>query len=74
MRSLLRMQHHVLAGTRRLFRATAAAELRAPTWLITRGAQHVTDADTVAPEQSALWDSDALRRWSCPRCGADSPI
>ncbi|TXI61414.1 type I polyketide synthase [Mycolicibacterium mageritense] len=55
MRSLLRMQHHVLAGTRRLFRAAAAAELRAPTWLITRGAQHVTDADTVAPEQSALW-------------------
>ncbi|MEV0669429.1 type I polyketide synthase [Mycobacterium sp. NPDC050441] len=55
MRSLLRMQHQILAGTRRLFRAAAEADLRAPIWLITRGAQHVTDADTVAPEQSALW-------------------
>ncbi|CDO30784.1 type I polyketide synthase [Mycolicibacterium porcinum] len=55
MRSLLRMQHQVLAGTRRLFRAAVAADLRAPIWLVTRGAQHVTDADTVTPEQSALW-------------------
>ena len=30
MRSLLRMQHRILGGTRRLFRAAAAAELRAP--------------------------------------------
>lgn len=55
MRSLLRMQHQVLAGTRRLFRAAVAADLRAPVWLVTRGAQHVTEADTVTPEQSALW-------------------
>ncbi|WP_102417082.1 type I polyketide synthase [Mycobacterium sp. 4858] len=55
MRSLLRMQHRVLSGTRRLFRAAAAAELRAPVWLITRGAQRVTDADTVSPAQSCLW-------------------
>ena len=37
MRSLLRMQHRVLGGTRRLVRAAAAAELRAPIWLVTRG-------------------------------------
>lgn len=55
MRSLLRMQHQILAGTRRLLRAAAEADLRAPIWLVTRGAQHVTDADTVAPEQTALW-------------------
>jgi acyl transferase domain-containing protein/NADPH:quinone reductase-like Zn-dependent oxidoreductase/acyl carrier protein len=54
-RSLLRVQQQVLAGTRRLFRAAAAAELRAPIWLITRGAQRVTDTDTVSPEQTALW-------------------
>ncbi|CRZ16896.1 type I polyketide synthase [Mycolicibacterium neworleansense] len=55
MRSLLRMQHQVLGGTRRLLRAMVAADLRTPIWLVTRGAQHVTDADTVTPEQSALW-------------------
>ncbi|OBK68095.1 polyketide synthase [Mycobacterium colombiense] len=55
MRSLLRMQHGVLAGTRRLFRAAAAAELRQPIWMVTRGAQRVTDADTVFPDQSCLW-------------------
>lgn len=55
MRSLLRMQHHVLGGTRRLFRAAAAAEIRAPIWLITRGAQRVTAADSVRPAQSCLW-------------------
>ncbi|MGE2727312.1 type I polyketide synthase [Mycolicibacterium pulveris] len=53
--SLLRMQHQVLSGTRRLFRAAAAAQLRVPIWLITRGAQDVTGADTVSPAQSALW-------------------
>ncbi|MGV0714051.1 type I polyketide synthase [Mycolicibacterium sp. XJ662] len=53
--SLLRMQHQVLSATRRLFSAAAAAELRAPIWLITRGAQRVTSADAVAPAQSALW-------------------
>ncbi len=55
MRSLLRMQHRVLGGTQRLFRAAAAAELRTPIWLVTRGAQRVTDADTVSPVQSCLW-------------------
>ncbi len=53
--SLLRMQRRVLGGTRRLFRAAAAAELRAPIWVVTRGAQRVTDADTVSPDQSCLW-------------------
>ncbi|MGY4866794.1 SDR family NAD(P)-dependent oxidoreductase [Mycolicibacterium elephantis] len=55
MRSLLRMQHRILGGTRRLFNAVAAAELRAPVWLVTRGAQRVTDADAVVPDQSCLW-------------------
>ena len=54
-RSLLRVQQQVLGGTRRLFRAAAAAELRAPIWVVTRGAQRVTDTDTVSPEQTALW-------------------
>jgi acyl transferase domain-containing protein/D-arabinose 1-dehydrogenase-like Zn-dependent alcohol dehydrogenase/acyl carrier protein len=55
MRSLLRMQHRVLGGTRRLFRAAIAAELRRPIWVVTRGAQRVTDADKVSPDQSCLW-------------------
>ncbi|WP_421844330.1 type I polyketide synthase [Mycobacterium sp.] len=55
MRSLLRMQHRVLGGTQRLFRAAADAELRTPIWVVTLGAQRVTDGDTVAPEQSSLW-------------------
>ncbi|MCV7412129.1 polyketide synthase [Mycobacterium florentinum] len=55
MQSLLRMQHRILGGTRRLFRAAVAADLRTPIWVVTRGAQRVTDADTVAPEQSSLW-------------------
>jgi acyl transferase domain-containing protein/acyl carrier protein len=55
MRSLLRMQHRILGGTRRLFRAATAAGLRAPIWVVTRGAQRVTDVDSVAPEQSCLW-------------------
>lgn len=55
MQSLLRMQHRVVGGTRRLFRAAVAAELRIPIWLITRGAQHVTDTDTVSADQSCLW-------------------
>ena len=55
MRSLMRMQHRILGGTRRLFRAAVAAELRTPIWVVTRGAQRVTDADTVAPDQSCLW-------------------
>lgn len=55
MRSLLRMQHRILGGTRRLFRAAVAAELRGPIWVITRGAQRVTDADIVSPDHSCLW-------------------
>jgi acyl transferase domain-containing protein/NADPH:quinone reductase-like Zn-dependent oxidoreductase/acyl carrier protein len=55
MRSLLRMQHRILGGTRRLFRAAIAAELKAPIWVVTRGAQRVIDTDTVAPDQSCLW-------------------
>ena len=55
MRSLLRMQHRVLRGTRRLFRAAVAAELRRPIWVVTRGAQRVTDGDAVSPDQSCLW-------------------
>ena len=54
-RSLRRVQQQVLGGTRRLFRAAAAAELRAPIWVITRGAQRVNDIDNVSPEQTALW-------------------
>ncbi|ORV36772.1 type I polyketide synthase [Mycobacterium conspicuum] len=53
--SLLRVQHQVLSGTRRLFCAAAAAELRTPIWLITRGAQRVAGTDTVSPAQSSLW-------------------
>ncbi|RAV18188.1 polyketide synthase [Mycolicibacterium sp. GF69] len=55
MRSLLRMQHRTLGGTRRLFRAAAAADLRRPIWVVTRGAQRVIDSDDVAPDQSCLW-------------------
>jgi acyl transferase domain-containing protein/acyl carrier protein len=55
MRSLSRMQHEILGGTRRLFHAAIAAELRRPIWLVTRGAQRVTDTDRVSPDQSCLW-------------------
>ncbi|OBJ89050.1 polyketide synthase [Mycobacterium gordonae] len=55
MRSLLRMQHRVLGGARRLFRAAAAAEIRNPIWLITAGAQRVTGTDAVSPVQTCLW-------------------
>ncbi|MGB1223392.1 MAG: type I polyketide synthase, partial [Mycobacterium sp.] len=34
MRSLLRMQHRILSGTRRLFRAAVAAGLRSPIWVV----------------------------------------
>ncbi len=54
-RSLDRMQHRVLGGTQRIFRAALAAEIVAPIWLVTRGAQRVTRADTVSPVQSCLW-------------------
>lgn len=55
MQSLLRMQHRVLRGTRRLIRAAVTAEVRTPIWLVTRGAQRVTSTDTVSPAQSSLW-------------------
>ncbi|MDP7704960.1 SDR family NAD(P)-dependent oxidoreductase [Mycobacterium sp. TY815] len=55
MRSLLRMQHRVLGGARRLFRTAAAAEVRHPIWLVTSGAQRVTDTDAVSPVQTSLW-------------------
>ncbi len=69
MRSLLRMQHRVLGGTRRLFRAAAAAELRRPIWVVTRGAQRVTDADTVSPDQSC-----PLGIRSCRLAGASAIV
>ncbi len=55
MQALLRMQHRILGGTRRLWRAAVTADLRTPIWLVTRGAQRVTDADSVAPDQSCMW-------------------
>ncbi|OBK77361.1 type I polyketide synthase [Mycobacterium sp. 1164985.4] len=55
MRSLLRIQHRVLGGTRRLLRAAAAAEQRASVWIVTRGAQWVTDGDSVVPDQGCVW-------------------
>ncbi|HXS84627.1 MAG TPA: SDR family NAD(P)-dependent oxidoreductase, partial [Mycobacterium sp.] len=54
-RALDRMHIRVLSGARRLFRAAAGAELRAPIWLITRGAQHILSTDHVSPDQSSLW-------------------
>ena len=54
MQSLLHMQHRVMGGTRRLFRAAAAAEPRSPIWMVTRGAQRVVDGDAVSPNQSCL--------------------
>ncbi len=65
--SLLRMQHRILGGTRRLFRAAAAAESRAPIWLVTRGAQRVTGADTVSPVQSCLWGFGRAAALEYPR-------
>ncbi|MFI5506558.1 SDR family NAD(P)-dependent oxidoreductase [Mycobacterium sp. NPDC051804] len=55
MRSLLRMQHRILGGTRRLFRAATVADVGAPIWLVTRNAQRITDTDAVSPDQSCLW-------------------
>ena len=54
MPSLPRMQHRVLGGTQRLFRAAVAAELGRPSGGDPRRAT-VTDADTVSPDQSCLW-------------------
>ena len=52
-KSLEKMQFRMLCGTRRIFRA--ASGLNAQIWLVTRGAQRVTSADTVSPVQSCLW-------------------
>ena len=53
---LERMQRRILGGIPRLFRAAVASEIpRTPIWLVTRGAQRVTSADTVSPAQSCLW-------------------
>ncbi|WP_328350165.1 SDR family NAD(P)-dependent oxidoreductase [Mycobacterium sp. NBC_00419] len=54
-RSLLRMQHRVLGATQRVFRAAAAAELRTPVWVVTKGAQHILDSDPVSPDHTSLW-------------------
>jgi acyl transferase domain-containing protein/acyl carrier protein len=67
MQALLRMQHRILGGTRRLFRAATAAELRSPIWVVTRGAQRVTDADHVAPDQSCLWGFGRAASLELPR-------
>ena len=70
MRSLLRMQHRILGGTRRMFRAASAAELRTPIWVVTRRAQHVTATDTVAPDQSCLWGFGRAAALELPQlCG-----
>ncbi|MGO9225551.1 type I polyketide synthase, partial [Mycobacterium sp.] len=66
-KSLLRMQHRILGGTRRLFRAAAAAELRAPIWVLTLGAQRVTGADTVSPVQTCLWGFGRTAALEYPR-------
>lgn len=55
MQTLLRMQHRVLDGTQRLFRAAATAGVRAPIWTVSRQAQRVAEVDKVAPEQTLLW-------------------
>ena len=65
--SLLRMQHQVLSGTRRLFRAAAAAELRTPIWLVTRDAQRVNSTDAVSPAQSSLWGFGRAASLEYPR-------
>ena len=65
--SLLRMQHRILGGTRRLFRAAAAAEVSAPIWVVTRGAQRVGGADVVSPVQSVLWGFGRTAALEYPR-------
>ncbi len=53
--SLEWMQHRILGGTQRVFRAAIAVGAEAPVWLVTRGAQRTSRADSVAPVQSCLW-------------------
>ncbi len=66
-RSLERMQHRILGGTRRLFRAVLAAEIELPVWLLTRGAQRVSRADTVSPTQCCLWGFGRTASFELPR-------
>ncbi|MFY9921364.1 MAG: type I polyketide synthase, partial [Mycobacterium sp.] len=66
-RSLDWMQHRVLGGTQRVFRAAEAVELDAPVWLVTRGAQRVTRADTVSPVQSIMWGFGRSAFYEHPR-------
>ncbi|WP_372512688.1 SDR family NAD(P)-dependent oxidoreductase [Mycobacterium yunnanensis] len=69
-RSLLRMQHRVLSGTRRLFAAATKADVHVPIWIVTRGAQRVAEADVVAPEQAALWGFGRAAALEVPQlCG-----
>ncbi|MEI7714523.1 MAG: SDR family NAD(P)-dependent oxidoreductase, partial [Mycobacterium sp.] len=65
--SLLRMQHRILGGSRRLFRAAAAAELDAHIWVVTRGAQRVAEVDVVSPVQSCLWGFGRTAALEYPR-------
>ena len=44
-----------------------AAEIDAPIWLVTRGAQRVTRADTVSPVQSCLWGFGRTASFELPR-------
>ena len=72
MRSLLRMQHRVLGGTRRLFRAAAAAELRS-THLggNPRRATSHRHRHRVTGCRPACGDSVAPPPWSIRRSGVD---
>ena len=71
MRPLLRMQHRVLGGTRRLFRAAVAAELRSAIWLVTRGHNASPTRTPCRRIRVAFGDSVVPRRWSIRRCGED---
>jgi hypothetical protein len=61
------MQHRILGGTRRVFRAILAAEVELPVWLVTRGAQWVSRADTVSPVQGCLWGFGRTASFEYPR-------
>jgi thioester reductase-like protein len=53
--SLAAMQDEVLAGTLDVLQAALKANLRAPIWIVTRGAQSIVDGDAVSPPQTCLW-------------------
>ncbi|HKP40452.1 SDR family NAD(P)-dependent oxidoreductase [Mycobacterium sp.] len=50
-----RLQDRVFPGAQRLFRATLASGTKARVWMVTRGAQLITGAESVAPTQRSLW-------------------